>query len=77
MIVGCAEPGEAWPDWGQGPVEVEVGPGRGGFALDHAARHPERLLVSVHGDGPVIHARRVIERLIVEESASPSAAAGR
>jgi len=37
MIVGCVEPGSVFPDWGDGPVEVEIGPGRGGFALDYAA----------------------------------------
>jgi phenylpropionate dioxygenase-like ring-hydroxylating dioxygenase large terminal subunit len=39
--------------------------------------HPERPLVNVHGDGAVIHARRVIERMIAEENASANAAAGR
>lgn len=44
---GCALPGEVFPDWGRdfgrdAPLELEVGPGRGGFAIDHAAAHPER-----------------------------------
>ena len=47
MIIGCAEPGEIWPSWGEKPVEVEIGPGHGGFALDHAALHPSLLLVAV------------------------------
>ncbi|HUJ27125.1 MAG TPA: tRNA (guanosine(46)-N7)-methyltransferase TrmB [Myxococcales bacterium] len=47
MIVGCAQPGETWPDWGERPIEVEVGPGHGGFALDHATKHPDRLLVVI------------------------------
>jgi|SRR5229473_147565 tRNA (guanine-N7-)-methyltransferase len=47
MLFGCAEPGEVFPDWGERPVEVEIGPGRGAFALDHAALHPERTLVAI------------------------------
>ena len=47
MLYGCAKPGEAWPDWGPRPVEVEIGPGRGAFALDHAAAHPELTLVAI------------------------------
>jgi tRNA (guanine-N7-)-methyltransferase len=47
MLYGCAEPGEIFPDWGKRPVEVEIGPGRGAFALDHAALHPERTLVVI------------------------------
>ena len=71
MIIGCAEPGEAWPDWGLRPVEVEVGPGHGGFALDHAAAHPERSLVVVEtrrSDCELIRARahkRGLENLLV------------
>src|SRR5437870_2072432 len=46
MVFGCAEPDELYPDWKRdfgrnAPLELEIGPGRGAFALDHAARHPE------------------------------------
>ena len=56
MVFGCAEPDELYPDWKRdfgrnAPLELEIGPGRGAFALDHAARHPEIDLV-------VIEARR-------------------
>src|SRR3989442_6254063 len=56
MVFGCAEPHELYPDWKRdfgrdAPLELEIGPGRGGFALDRAARHPEIDLV-------VIEARR-------------------
>ena len=47
MLFGCAEPGSVFPDWGGRPVEVEIGPGRGAFALDHAALHPQRTLVVI------------------------------
>ncbi len=47
MHYGCAEPGSVYPDWGPGPVEVEIGPGRGGFALDFAALHPQVKLVAI------------------------------
>ncbi len=47
MLYGCAEPDALFPDWGPLPVEVEIGPGRGAFALDHAALHGERLLVAI------------------------------
>ncbi len=47
MLYGCAEPGTLFPDWGERPVEVEIGPGRGAFALDHAALHPGRTLVAI------------------------------
>ena len=47
MLYGCAEPGSVFPDWGPRPVEVEIGPGHGGFALDYAALHPDRLLVAI------------------------------
>ena len=47
MLHGCAAPEELFPDWGPLPVEVEIGPGRGAFALDHAALHPERLLIAI------------------------------
>ena len=56
MVFGCAEPDELYPDWKRdfgrdAPLELEIGPGRGAFALDYAARHPEIDLV-------VIEARR-------------------
>lgn len=47
QIQGCAEPGAIFPDWGPRPLEVEIGPGRGAFALDHAAAHPEIDLVLI------------------------------
>ncbi|MCA1826636.1 MAG: tRNA (guanosine(46)-N(7))-methyltransferase TrmB [Myxococcales bacterium] len=47
MMYGCAEPGSVFPDWGPQPLEVEIGPGRGGFALDYAALHPSRRLLVI------------------------------
>jgi tRNA (guanine-N7-)-methyltransferase len=52
MPYGCREPHELYPDWKrdfgrEAPLELEIGPGRGGFALDHAARHPEIDLVAI------------------------------
>lgn len=47
QIQGCAEPGAIFPHWGPRPLEVEIGPGRGGFALDHAAAHPELELILI------------------------------
>jgi tRNA (guanine-N7-)-methyltransferase len=49
---GCAVPGEAFPDWARdfgrtAPLELEIGPGRGAFALDHAAAHPAIDLVCI------------------------------
>src|SRR3982750_2649342 len=46
MVFGCPEPHELHPDWQRefgrhAPLELEIGPGRGAFALDHAGRHPE------------------------------------
>jgi len=46
------EPHQAFPDWERdfgrkAPLELEIGPGRGAFALDHAARHPEVDLVAI------------------------------
>ena len=48
------EPALAFPDWprdfaraGAQRLELEIGPGRGGFALDHAAAHPELDLVAI------------------------------
>jgi len=52
MLQGCALPGEVFPDWAgdfgrEAPLELEIGPGRGAFALDHAAAHPEVNLVVI------------------------------
>ena len=52
MESGCALPGEIFPDWAAdfgrvAVIEVEIGPGRGGFALDHAELHRERDLVAI------------------------------
>jgi len=49
---GCAVPGEAFPDWVRdfgraAPLELEIGPGRGAFALDHAGAHREIDLVCI------------------------------
>ena len=52
---GCALPGESLPDWPRefGRAEfaqrlhLEIGPGRGGFALDFARAHPELDLVAI------------------------------
>ena len=60
MLYGCAAPEELFPAWGELPVEVEIGPGRGAFALDHAALHVERLLVAIEtrrADCELIRAR--------------------
>ena len=50
----CALPGTLQPDWSRdfgraGPqtLELEIGPGRGAFALDHARAHPELDLVAI------------------------------
>ena len=50
----CALPGTLLPDWPRdfsrsGPqlLELEIGPGRGAFALDHAKAHPELDLVAI------------------------------
>src|SRR5438552_10483317 len=52
MLHGCREPHELYPDWTRdfgrkAPLELEIGPGRGAFALDHCARHPEIDLVAI------------------------------
>jgi tRNA (guanine-N7-)-methyltransferase len=52
MLQGCALPGELFPDWArefgrQAPLELEIGPGRGAFALDHAALHREVDLLAI------------------------------
>jgi tRNA (guanine-N7-)-methyltransferase len=65
MVFGCAEPQELYPDWDrdfgrEAPLELEIGPGRGAFALDHAARHPEVNLVAIEtrrSDCELIRAR--------------------
>jgi tRNA (guanine-N7-)-methyltransferase len=65
MRIGCAEPQELYPDWDrdfgrEAPLELEIGPGRGAFALDHAARHPEVNLVAIEtrrSDCELIRAR--------------------
>jgi tRNA (guanine-N7-)-methyltransferase len=52
---GCALPSQSRPDWprdfGRGPLQqrlhLEVGPGRGGFALDFSQAHPELDLVAI------------------------------
>src|SRR2546430_14054901 len=49
---GCALPDDGFPDWSRefgrvAALELEIGPGRGGFALDHAAAHPEVDLVCI------------------------------
>ena len=60
MLYGCASPEELFPAWGELPIEVEIGPGRGAFALDHAALHADRLLVAIEtrrADCELIRAR--------------------
>jgi tRNA (guanine-N7-)-methyltransferase len=67
MPYGCREPHELYPDWERdfgraAPLELEIGPGRGAFALDHAARHPEIDLVAIESrrsDCELIRARAV------------------
>jgi tRNA (guanine-N7-)-methyltransferase len=49
---GCALPSEAFPDWEgafgrKAPLELEIGPGHGHFALDHAAQDPSIDLVCI------------------------------
>src|SRR3954454_23767275 len=65
MLHGCALPSELFPDWRRdfgrdAPLELEIGPGRGAFALDHAGLHPEVDLVLVEtrrSDCELIRAR--------------------
>lgn len=64
----CAPPGELFPDWrrdfgrqGEQRLGLEIGPGHGHFALDHAAAHPELDLV-------VIETRRADVELIRERA---------
>lgn len=52
MLSGCPLPSELFPDWKRdfgrdAPLELEIGPGRGAFALDHARLHPELDLVLI------------------------------
>ena len=62
---GCALPQDLFPafsrDFGRvAPLELEIGPGRGGFALGHAAAHPEIDLICVEtrrSDCELIRAR--------------------
>jgi tRNA (guanine-N7-)-methyltransferase len=62
---GCALPQDLFPDWRSdfgrvAPLELEIGPGRGGFALHHAAAHPEIDLVCIEtrrADCELIRAR--------------------
>src|SRR5439155_23058750 len=76
MSIGCQEPEEVFPDWERdfgraAPLELEIGPGRGAFALDHAARHPEADLVVIESrrsDCELIRARaatRGLRNLVV------------
>jgi tRNA (guanine-N7-)-methyltransferase len=76
MLFGCAEPGALFPDWKadfgrEAPLELEIGPGRGAFALDHAAAHPELDLVVIEtrrADCELIRgraARRGLRNLLV------------
>ena len=65
MPIGCKDPDEVFPDWERdfgrkAPLELEIGPGRGAFALDHAALHPELdlvLLETRRSDCELIRAR--------------------
>jgi tRNA (guanine-N7-)-methyltransferase len=48
LVEGLGEP----PDWDElfgmgGPLELEIGAGKGGFALGFGHRHPERRLVAM------------------------------
>jgi tRNA (guanine-N7-)-methyltransferase len=65
MLTGCIDPHELFPDWKRdfgraAPLELEIGPGRGAFALDHAERHPELDLIVIEtrrSDCELIRAR--------------------
>jgi tRNA (guanine-N7-)-methyltransferase len=65
MLSGCVAPHEVFPDWKRdfgrtAPLELEIGPGRGAFALDHAQRHPEIDLIVIESrrsDCELIRAR--------------------
>jgi len=76
MLTGCADPHEEFPDWKRdfgrtAPLELEIGPGRGAFALDHAERHPELDLIVIEtrrSDCELIRARaakRGLQNLMV------------
>jgi tRNA (guanine-N7-)-methyltransferase len=68
---GCELPSQIYPEWARdfgrsAPLELEIGPGRGGFALDHAAAHPELDLVCIESrrsDCELIRARAARRRL--------------
>jgi tRNA (guanine-N7-)-methyltransferase len=55
LLHSCAHPDDLFPDWprdfarapGEQQLCLEIGPGRGAFALDHAAAHPELDLVAI------------------------------
>ena len=72
MLHGCPLPSELFPDWKRdfgrdAPLELEIGPGRGAFALDHAARHPEMDLVAIEtrrSDCELIRARAARRGLV-------------
>jgi tRNA (guanine-N7-)-methyltransferase len=71
MLYGCPLPSEILPDWKRdfgrdAPLELEIGPGRGAFALDHAALHPEVDLVLIEtrrSDCELIRGRAARRRL--------------
>ena len=76
MLYGCTGPDALFPDWRrdfgrEAPLELEIGPGRGAFALDHAKAHPEIDLVAIEtrrSDCELIRARaakRGVSNLIV------------
>jgi tRNA (guanine-N7-)-methyltransferase len=73
---GCALPHDLFPDWRRdfgrdAPIELEIGPGRGHFALDHAAANPGIDLVAIEtrrSDCELIRARaqkRGVRNLVV------------
>ena len=71
MLSGCPLPSELFPDWKRdfgrdAPLELEIGPGRGAFALDHARLHPEVDLVLIEtrrSDCELIRSRAERRRL--------------
>src|SRR5438067_7242872 len=76
MSLGCHGPEQVFPDWARvfgraAPLELESRPGRGAFALDHAARHPDIDLVLIEtrrSDCELIRARvqkRGLRKVIV------------
>src|SRR5260370_20167404 len=64
MIHGCVEPGAIFPDWGPRPLEVQIGPGRGGFPLHHPSPPPgvEVVLIETRPGGCELLRRRAGER---------------